>query len=255
VKGLQGDNMSEDSRDICSSAAQSCCQRIIIVGTPGAGKTALAHQLHQSFQYQPIELGKLWDAAQQFASPVQVFQQLVGQALKGDRWALDDYTRDVHDEIWSRIDTIVFLDYSFHVLIEQTQPLTQNLPTPQPSHNNSDSGENNIFKAESDKLNMLRQHHRNHKKYLRLLQQAETDKLSIVHLQSPSMTEAWLASIQVQSPVSGSACGSKQANPGSKPETNCQTGYYLDVKSFQSCKHLAQPFSPSFHHIKTKELR
>lgn len=86
-------------------------QRVVIVGTTGAGKTtfgkALAGELGVAF----IELDALhwlgnWTPNPEFAAHV-------AEALEVKRWVVDgNYNHRVQDNVLSRADTLVWLDYS-----------------------------------------------------------------------------------------------------------------------------------------------
>lgn len=86
-------------------------QRVVIVGTSGAGKTTLARRLAGELDAAFIELDALhwlenWTPNPEFAAHV-------AEALEAERWVVDgNYSRRVQDNILSRADTLVWLDYS-----------------------------------------------------------------------------------------------------------------------------------------------
>lgn len=88
-------------------------KRIVIIGTSGAGKSTLAKQLAAQLGYPHIELDSLYWAENWTKSPQ--FLANVAQAVERPFWIIDGNYSSVHDVIWSRADTIVWLDYSIWV--------------------------------------------------------------------------------------------------------------------------------------------
>src|SRR5215472_9666984 len=94
-------------------------RRIVIVGTSGSGKTTVARQLSQRLAIPHIELDALYlEANWTAASPI-VFQERTIQALSGDAWIIDGNYSSVRNIIWSRAETIVWLDYSLWTIMRQ----------------------------------------------------------------------------------------------------------------------------------------
>lgn len=85
--------------------------RVNVIGTTGAGKTAFAARLAAALGADHIELDALhwepgWTPADRDA-----FRGRVADALSGDAWVTCGNYRAVRDIVWSRADTVVFLDY------------------------------------------------------------------------------------------------------------------------------------------------
>src|SRR5213594_2068303 len=92
------------------------CQRIAVVGTTGAGKTTLARQLAQRLGLRHVELDALYWEPNWTSATTGVFRERTAQALSGDSWVVDGNYGRVRDIIWSRADTIIWLDYSLPVI-------------------------------------------------------------------------------------------------------------------------------------------
>jgi adenylate kinase family enzyme len=176
--------------------SQSRSQRISIVGTTGSGKTTLARQVAQHCQIPHIELDALhWEPNW---TPVSdpVFRDRVTEALKGDRWVVDGNYSRVRDIVWSQADTVVFLDYSFSLVMKQllSRTVRRSLKQEELWNGNHENIRKSFFSQDSIVLWMLKTYQRNRKKYPGLFQQPEYAHLSVVHLQSPPMAEKWLLS-------------------------------------------------------------
>lgn len=171
-------------------------QRISIVGTTGSGKTTIARQVAQHLQIPHIELDALhWEPNWQAASP-QVFRERVTEALSGDRWVVDGNYSAVRDIIWSQANTVVFLDYSFWLIMVRLlqRTMRRSLKQEELWNGNREGIRKSFLSQESIVLWMLQTYQRNRKQYPLLFQRAEYAHLSVVHLQSPQMAEEWLLS-------------------------------------------------------------
>ena len=92
-------------------------QRVVVVGTTGSGKTTLAARLAQRLGVPHVELDALhWDAAW---TPSPLFRERVAGALEAPHWVVDGNYGVVRDIVWDRADTLVWLDYPFHVVMQQ----------------------------------------------------------------------------------------------------------------------------------------
>ena len=92
-------------------------QRLVVVGTSGSGKTTLARRLAAALAVPHIELDALhWEANWQEA-PVEVFRERTRAAVAAAAWAADGNYSVVRDIVWSRADTLVWLDYALPVIL------------------------------------------------------------------------------------------------------------------------------------------
>ena len=92
-------------------------RRIVVVGTTGSGKTTLASDLAQRLEVPHVDLDALhWEPGWTEA-PTDLFRERVTRALSGEAWVTDGYYSAVRDIVWSRADTIVWLDYSLPTIL------------------------------------------------------------------------------------------------------------------------------------------
>lgn len=174
-----------------------CGQRISIVGTTGSGKTTLAKRVAQHLQVRHIELDALYWEPNWTTVSDQVFRDRVAEALSGDRWVVDGNYSKVRDIVWSRADTVVFLDYSFWVVLRRLIPRTlrRSLQQEELWNGNRETIRQSFFSQESILSWMLKTYSRNRKKYPTLFQEKNYAHLSIVHLRTPGTADEWLRSL------------------------------------------------------------
>ena len=88
-------------------------RRVVIIGTPGAGKTTFARALAVKLGAVHTELDALhWHADW---TPAPNFTAQVREALKADCWVVDGNYSEVQPLILDRADSVIWLDYSFGV--------------------------------------------------------------------------------------------------------------------------------------------
>lgn len=85
--------------------------RIVIAGSSGSGKTTLAEAISDRLNVTHVELDALHHTPGWTTPTDQEFRSAVADATAGDRWVVDgNYWSKVQDIVWSRANTIVFLD-------------------------------------------------------------------------------------------------------------------------------------------------
>ncbi|QDS68185.1 hypothetical protein FKW77_010491 [Venturia effusa] len=93
--------------------------RISIVGKPGAGKSTLASTLSQKLNLQNIELDALsWEANWTQNSPAAMRAKADPLLPADGHWVADgNYTSHVQDIVWTRAQTLIWLDYPLHIAL------------------------------------------------------------------------------------------------------------------------------------------
>lgn len=86
-------------------------KRILIIGSPGSGKTTLARQLSAALSLPCIHLDRLfWESGWQMR-PKEVFYKEMRDALLKEEWIIDGNYGGSISERASFADTVIFLDY------------------------------------------------------------------------------------------------------------------------------------------------
>jgi hypothetical protein len=87
------------------------CERILILGRTGSGKTTLARELAAALGVPHVELDSLYFGPDFSRAPLSLLRERTSAAIAGDRWVTDGNKRAVRDLVWPRADTIIWLDY------------------------------------------------------------------------------------------------------------------------------------------------
>ena len=95
------------------------CERILILGRTGSGKTTLARELAAALGVPHVELDALYFGPDLSRAPLDVLRERTSAAIAGERWVTDGNKRAVRDLVWPRADTIVWLDYPVWVSLRR----------------------------------------------------------------------------------------------------------------------------------------
>jgi adenylate kinase family enzyme len=92
-------------------------QRVNVVGTSGSGKTTFGTELARRLDAPHVELDGLSWEANWVTVPTPVFRERVSAAVAAGRWVVDGNYSATRDLVWARADTVVWLDFSFALVM------------------------------------------------------------------------------------------------------------------------------------------
>ena len=172
------------------------CQRIVVLGRTGSGKTTLARQLAASRGVPHVELDSLYFGADLSTVPLPVLRQRTMDAVAGDRWVTDGNKSAVRDLVWPRADTVVWLDYPWRVSLwrlgKRALRRTSTLAVSAAGDGDGGALFPQLFAASKGVLTALRSHRGQRGEFPRLFAQAENRHLAVVRLRSSRATRTWL---------------------------------------------------------------
>jgi adenylate kinase family enzyme len=170
--------------------------RINVTGTSCSGKTTLARAIAKRLGMPRIELDALFWGPNWTPVPEETFRSRVADAIVPDRWVVDGGYAMVRDLTWSRVDTVVWLDYPMRTVLHRwaRRTLTR-LRTRQEFWPGTGNRERLSHVARRDGLLwwILSTHHRRRRTTAAAL--AARPDLRVIRLRSPVETRRWLASL------------------------------------------------------------
>ena len=91
--------------------------RINVTGTSCSGKTTLARAISERLALPRVELDALFWGPNWTPVPDATFRARVERAAAGERWVIDGGYSRLRDVVWSRADTVVWLDYPMRTVL------------------------------------------------------------------------------------------------------------------------------------------
>ena len=168
--------------------------RISVIGTSGSGKTAFADKLARILHIPHVELDALHWEADWIPAHREVFRSRVREAVGAERWVVDgNYSKSARDLVWERADTIVWLDFSFTIIIGRLLRRTiYRLVTGEKCCNGNRERLGLALSRDSIILWALQSYKRHRLEYPLLLAAQEQRGAQTVRLHSPKEADRWL---------------------------------------------------------------
>jgi adenylate kinase family enzyme len=172
-------------------------RRIAVVGTSGSGKTTLAQHLARRLGIKHVELDAVHWGPDWTPIPREVLRDRVAQALAGNAWITDGNYSAVRDIVWSRANTVVWLDYSLPVVMGRVtwRTLRRSLFGEELWSGNRERLRTAAFSRDSIVWWALSTYRRRRREYPLLFRQPEYVHLKVVRLRSPRKANEWLQSL------------------------------------------------------------
>ncbi len=175
------------------------CDRIVVLGRTGSGKTTLARDLAAALGVPHVELDSLYFGPDLSTVPLPVLRERTSAAIAGGRWVTDGNKRAVRDLVWPRADTIVWLDYPVYVslwrLAKRARRRTSAL-SEQAARSGRRSGLPKLMLAAAKGvLTALRSHRGQRREYPRMFARPENRHLTVARLRSPRATRQWFVRV------------------------------------------------------------
>ena len=178
------------------------CDRIVVVGRTGSGKTTLARELAAALRVPHVELDSLYFGPDFTKAPLALLRERTAAALAGDRWVTDGNKRAVRDLVWPRADTIVWLDYPLPVSLwrlgKRARWRTATLRAEAARTGRRAGLPRQLLNAARGVLTALRSHAGQGREYRSLFAAPENQHLAVVRLGSPETTRECLTRVTAE---------------------------------------------------------
>jgi adenylate kinase family enzyme len=171
-------------------------RRIVVVGTSGSGKTTVATRIAKELGLLHVELDSIHWAPNWTEIPDEDFRKQVFEATKGDGWVADGNYSKVRDILWSRADTLVWLDLPFSVVFWRVLKRTiSRIINTEVLWNENIERWNALIGLDSMPLWVIKTYWRRKREYSKLLTQAEYSHLHVIKLKTKKDVETWLSNL------------------------------------------------------------
>ncbi len=172
--------------------------RIVVMGTTGAGKTTLAGEIARVLGAPHFELDYYRFREDWVEVPKDEFRESLREALRGDRWVADGNYGIARDVIWTRATLLVWLDYPIYVVMWRLfwRTVGRGVFRTALWHGNKEKLWWHFFSRQSLFLWALKTHWLRRRAVPQVLNRPEYAHLSLVHLRSPRATREWLRGLE-----------------------------------------------------------
>ncbi len=92
-------------------------ERVVVIGSSCAGKTAFADRLAQTLGQACTDLDTLFWASDWQPKPLEEFCRLAEQVARSERWVVAGNYGDVRTILWPHATAVVWLNYAFPVVM------------------------------------------------------------------------------------------------------------------------------------------
>ena len=173
--------------------------RVVVIGTSCVGKTTFAQALARGLNFPHVELDSLHWQQNWIPRPPEEFRALTAEALAKDCWITDGNYGAVRDLVWSRATTIIWLNYSFPVVLWRAlvRKIRRVLTQEELFSGNRESLRMAFFSRESILWWVITTFHRRRRQYRRLFDTATTPRLAYVEFRSPAEARNFLRGIEM----------------------------------------------------------
>jgi adenylate kinase family enzyme len=172
--------------------------RVVVIGTSCAGKTAFARSLACALSFPHVELDALFWQPNWTPRPPEEFRKLVAQELSQGCWVTDGNYSVVRDLVWSRATTVIWLNYVFPLVLWRalTRTVRRVLTQEELFSGNRESLRMAFFSRESILWWVLTTFHRRRKQYRVLFDTATFPQLVYVELRNSTEAENFLTRLE-----------------------------------------------------------
>lgn len=173
-------------------------KRVVVVGTSCSGKTTFATELAQKLNKKHVELDAINWLPGWAPRPDEEFKDLVEKAVSEDEWVVDGNYSRVRDLVWNRATTLIWLNYSFPVVMYRALNRTLRRAVSKTTlySGNRESLRMAFLNKDSILLWVLKTYRRRRREYSRILFTESRSTLNVVVLASPKEARSFLSELK-----------------------------------------------------------
>lgn len=171
--------------------------RIVILGASGSGKTTLANKLCVRLNLPCYDMDNLAWMPGWTQRPREELRAHVREVTAADRWVISGNYSSVRDIVWTRADTVVWLDFPLRIVLWRLFRRTlKRVITQENLWETGNTERWSNFFARDKEQNIFRwvlySHPKHRAEYPIAFRQPEYAHLHVIRLLSPRDTEQWL---------------------------------------------------------------
>ena len=171
--------------------------RILVIGTSGAGKTTMARSIARALGRTHVEFDSYRHGPNWTETPDDEFRAQLSEALGGDVWVADGNYSVARDVVWPRATMLVWLDYPINVVMWRLfwRTMRRGVFRQRLWNGNRENLWQHLFSRQSLFLWVLQTHWRRRRTLPPVMAQPEHAHLEVVRLRSPGAARRWLRTL------------------------------------------------------------
>ena len=171
--------------------------RIVVIGTSGAGKTTMARSIAWALGRTHVEFDSYRHGPNWTETPDDEFRAQLSEALGGDVWVADGNYSVARDVVWPRATMLVWLDYPINVVMWRLfwRTMRRGIFRQRLWNGNRENLWQHLFSRQSLFLWALQTHWRRRRTLPPVMAQPEHAHLEVVRLRSPGAARRWLRTL------------------------------------------------------------
>lgn len=175
-------------------------KRINVIGTSGSGKSTFSCMLANKLNYPYLEMDAIfWNPNWRESSDEEFFANLTDK-LNGEHWVLDGNYNRTAEIKWARVDTIIWMDYSFsRTIFQAVKRALIRIVTKQElwgKTGNIESFKKSFLSKDSIILWTLKTYKKNRVRYTELLNDPKYRHIEFVRLTSPKKAKVFIVELR-----------------------------------------------------------
>ena len=174
--------------------------RLVLIGTSGAGKTTMAKRIARVLDMPHVEFDAIRHGPNWTETPDDVFRETLRDRVQGDRWVGDGNYSLARDVVWPRATQVVWLDFPIRVVMWRLfwRTMRRGVFRQELWNGNREKIWRHFFSRQSLFLWVMQTHWRRRRTIPEALARLEHAHLDLVHLQSPKQAREWLSKLTRQ---------------------------------------------------------
>jgi adenylate kinase family enzyme len=169
-------------------------QRILVIGSSCAGKSTFARSLSKRSNLPYTELDHLHWGPNWSAKHLDEFRALTDTASAGDQWVIEGNYSAVRDLLWSRANTVIWLNYSFPLVLWRAvrRTIHRSFTRQELWHGNRESLRQSFLSRESILVWVITTFRKRQKQFEALQSSGLFPHLAWIEFRSPAQAENFL---------------------------------------------------------------